>query len=204
MLRSLIELLVPMCCAGCETPGSVLCPRCRRDLTDPFLVRAKGPPWYALAPYDGAARRAVLAYKERGRRELAPVFGELLAAALPRLPPADYLVPVPSRPSAARRRGGQHMLLIANHTGHPVLPALHLDRKAKDSVGLDPTQRAANLAGRLIPTHPIPPNRKVILLDDIITTGATTTACTTTLTNTGTTVTATLALTAARAAMPWS
>lgn len=204
MLRGLLDLLVPMCCAGCGTPDSVLCVRCARGMASPVLIeRAQCPPLYALTGYDGAARRAVLAYKERGRRELAGSFGRLLAGALPLLPGSGErrLVPVPSRPAAARRRGGQHMLLVARQTGHPVWPGLHLDRRARDSVGLDVDARVANLAGRLT-CDPIDTGREVILLDDVITTGATATACTSVLTQAGAKVVAVLVLTAARGGMP--
>jgi predicted amidophosphoribosyltransferase len=151
---------------------------------------------YALAAYDGAARRAVIAYKERGRRELARPFGRLLAAALPVLPGSDpRIVPVPSRRAAARRRGGQHMLLVAEHIGAPVWPVLRLDRRAKDSVGLDPAARAANLSGR-VSCAAVDRGAEVILLDDVITTGATAAACCSALAQAGANVKGVLALTA--------
>jgi predicted amidophosphoribosyltransferase len=206
MLQGLLDLLVPKCCAGCGSPDSVLCARCRQTMAGPFAVeRAHGPPLYALTGYDGAARRAVLAYKERGRRELAESFGSLVAQALLQLPgsAACCLVPVPSRPAAARKRGGQHMLLVARHTGRPVRPVLHLDRHARDSVGLDVTARAANLAGRLT-CDPIGHGTEVILLDDVITTGATAAAGTAVLTEAGAKVVAVLALTAARSSLALS
>jgi predicted amidophosphoribosyltransferase len=167
-------------------------------MAGPYLVeRGPGPPLYALTGYDGAARRAVIAYKERGQRELAAPFGRLLAAALPRLPglAERRIVPAPSRPAAARRRGGQHMLLVARHTGAAVLPVLHLDRHARDSVGLDVQARAANLAGRLT-CEAVDRGKEVILIDDVITTGVTATACCRVLSEAGAKVAAVLALTA--------
>ncbi|SMC85586.1 ComF family protein [Kibdelosporangium aridum] len=194
MLRALLELLVPSCCAGCGEPGDALCARCKISMTGLKPVRRahETPPIYALAEYEGAARRAVIAYKERGRRELAAHFGSVLTEALTDLPKAA-LVPAPSRPAAIRKRGYDHMRLVADHTAATVRPVLKLDRRAKDSVGLDPDERVLNLAGRLI-SEPIA--GAVILIDDVVTTGATATACCRALTRAGADVAAVVALTA--------
>src|SRR5256885_6425964 len=164
--RFVLDLLVPLRCVGCGAPDVGWCPNCAATLGRPFPVdraaTAPGPPVYALARYFGAPRRAVLAYKERGRRDLAAPLGRTLATALtalpePRASPELYLVPAPSRPAAARARGGPHMVAIACHAaialaeaGRPaaVAPALCLDGRARDSVGLDAAERAANLRGR--------------------------------------------------------
>jgi predicted amidophosphoribosyltransferase len=169
-----------------------------------------GPPVYALADYSGPARRAVLAYKERGRRELAGVLGGLLAAALPRLPElapgqTPVLVPVPSRPAGARVRGGQHMLRVAarcvarlsDHGRAAVVhPVLRMDRRVRDSAGLGAAERLANLAGRLryVPSAAV--RGPVVLLDDVVTTGATAAACCAELARAGLTVASVLACTA--------
>ncbi|CAM3623821.1 ComF family protein [Kibdelosporangium persicum] len=147
---------------------------------------------YALTEYAGSARKAVIAYKERGRRELAPCFGRLLTEALPRLPEAD-LVPVPSRRRAVRKRGYDHMALIAGYADATVRPILRLDRGARDSVGLDADARAENLSGRVSCE---PTGASVILVDDVITTGATAAACCSALSQAGARVVAVLALTA--------
>lgn len=172
-------------------------------------------PAYALAPYRGVPRKLVLAYKERGRRDLAPVLGGLLAAALPLVirdvgtTGACCVVPVPSRRAAARTRGGPHMLRLARQCGlHAaelgirvsVAPALRLASGAKDAVGLDPATRTANLAGRVLPVPAaLPPaGTGVVLLDDVVTTGATAVACERALARVAVPVAAVLAMTSPR------
>jgi predicted amidophosphoribosyltransferase len=198
-VRALTDLLVPSRCAGCQCDGPPLCPDCTALFGRPLRVRLGDdlPPVYALGRYRGPLRAAVLAYKERGRRELAGPLGRALADGVRRLGAADgaelardgvWLVPVPSRPSAARRRGGDHVRRLAAGAaealatgGVPaaVAPALRLARGARDSVGLDAAARAANLTGRIGPRHQgLPPaGTAVVLLDDVATTGATAAAC---------------------------
>jgi predicted amidophosphoribosyltransferase len=247
-VRTLMDLLVPSHCAGCQRDGPALCPECTALLGRPLRVRLSGqlPPVYALGRYRGPLRAALLAYKERGRRELAGPLGTALAVGArylaaaggdrPAAPAASaasadagrygvradgvradgvradgvradgvradgvradggqgtagvWLVPVPSRSSAARRRGGDHVRRIVERAaselaagGIPaaVTPALRLDRGVRDSVGLDAVARAANLAGRIRPREADlpPPGTGVILIDDVVTTGATAAAST--------------------------
>ncbi|WP_326938512.1 hypothetical protein [Amycolatopsis rifamycinica] len=80
-----------------------------------------------------------------------------------------------------------------------VAPALELAATARDAVGLGREQRVANLAGRLRfrEAGRPPPDHRIVVLDDVITTGATAAACTRALTAAGCTVSAVLTLLAA-------
>lgn len=215
--RALLDLLLPTPCGGCDAvvePGRGLCAACRGDLARPVPAPdlAGLPPAMALAPYAGAPRRAVIAYKERGRRDLAaPLAAALVAAlgqALPRGP--CVLVPAPSRSGAARARGGDHMLrlarAVAHGTDHVVLPALRLSWRARDSVGLDARARAANLAAHLRVRRSLraapDDGRPVVLLDDVLTTGATALACGRALAAAGRPVALVLVITAVGARRP--
>lgn len=201
----LLDLIIPQRCAGCAAPATAWCTWCARTLGRPVPVSRPGLSGaYALAGYRGPARGAVLAYKERGRADLADHLARALAAAVVSIRAGPVvLVPAPSRPAAARSRGGQHMTTVArrcaaNLPEATVVPALRLDGRAADSVGLDARARAANLLGRLRPDprHPVPPGVPAIVLDDVITTGATATACLAALKSIDVSVAAFLALTA--------
>ncbi len=187
LLADLIDLVLPASCVCCGHPGSVWCSGCQPSSVAAAVELAHGPPTFAAGDYAEELRTALLHYKERGRRQLVDRLADYLtgtvdvavraAADLP----AAALVPIPSRRSAARERGGDHIARLARQVGRhlnlPVLPLLQLTGPVADSAGLNPAQRRANLAGRLRAQSPpdqgIACQTQLILLDDVVTTGAT-------------------------------
>jgi predicted amidophosphoribosyltransferase len=142
-------------------------------------------PVFALGRYAGARRQAIVAVKERGRTDLVAPLSVALAAAVHRLLRWGLLevpltiVPAPTRRFTARRRGGDPVARIAaaavtGHRGVGVAPALRMKALTRDSVGLDSTARERNIAGRvLLRRRRLPDCGEVLLVDDIVTTGAT-------------------------------
>ncbi|MBF6327164.1 ComF family protein [Nocardia transvalensis] len=187
----LLELILPQMCGGCGEPGVGWCAACAGSLGGPpFRVRPRtdpGVPCWALGRYEGAGRRAVVAAKEYGRRDLAVPLGLALARGLDGLRDRErllVLVPAPTRRPAARRRGGDPVARVARIAGSllsdcQVAPALSMRRGVRDSVGLGVSGRKHNLRGRIrvsagsLPDALRHPNAEVVLVDDVLTTGAT-------------------------------
>jgi predicted amidophosphoribosyltransferase len=186
---ALVDLVLPADCAGCGRPEHPWCAGCAARLGGPRTPAARvGPELLAAGRYTGPLRAALLRYKERGRRDLAGPLAAVLAGPLAELAPpgrgAVWLLPVPSRRAAARARGGDHVLrlcrtLSAQRCDVRVAQSLTLDRGVRDSVGLDAAQRAANLAGRVLVrgARLPPPGDRVVIVDDVVTTGATLRTC---------------------------
>ncbi|SCG18251.1 Predicted amidophosphoribosyltransferases [Micromonospora echinofusca] len=194
----LTDLVLPVECAGCRErrPGlrHGVCPECvvalgalRPRAVRPTPAPPDLPPCVALGPYAGPLREALLAYKDHGRHGLARPLGALLAevvaAAVGEARPV-MLVPVPDTAAAARARYGDHLGRLTRHcadrlrrAGWPVRvrrPLRALPRP--DSVTLDSAGRAAaaESAFRVRPRVPsVPDGAAVVVLDDILTTGAT-------------------------------
>lgn len=193
-----MDLVLPRPCPGCGGPGP-WCEPCAATLRArparvklPESVPLGGglPPVWALSRYAGPGRAAIIAGKEHGRRELPALLGQALGGGLLRLhrmallPAEIWLVPAPSRRSAARRRGGDPVRAMAISAarlaaGHGmtvgVAPCLVTDGRAGDSVGLDAAARAANLVGRVrwVASGAPPRGGTAVIVDDVLTTGAT-------------------------------
>jgi predicted amidophosphoribosyltransferase len=182
-IAALLDLVLPRRCVGCGSALGPLCPSC---LPAGPLLRSgpAGASTTAAAAYDGAVRAALLAYKERGRRDLAGPLGALLLRAVQaaveagRAPPRRIvLVPVPSARSVATARGGDHVLRLARRAAaasgvRVVTGALTLTRSVRDSAGLGCAERSVNLANAMA-ARPAMPGVAAVVVDDIVTTGAT-------------------------------
>jgi predicted amidophosphoribosyltransferase len=146
------------------------------------------PPTWAVAPYAGPVRAAVLAHKEQGRHALRRPLSAALArgvlAAGAGAGGVVLVVPAPSRAAAVRARGQDPTLRLARGAvaalrarGHEVavLRALRMRGGVLDQAGLGARERAANLAGAMRPAAAAgaAAGRRVVLVDDVVTTGAT-------------------------------
>lgn len=183
MLEELLALVAPpgcgVCGDGCEVARR-LCDRCDRALRAGAPVRSAVPgveeAWSA-APYDGAARRLVGALKFRARVGLAGDAAGLIAARAPAHLLAGAIVPVPAAPSRRRRRGFDAAEAIANalarRCGLPVAPCLARAESARQ-VGRRRAERLAD-PPRVAALSPVP--KEAVLVDDVMTTGATLGAC---------------------------
>jgi predicted amidophosphoribosyltransferase len=181
LLPDLIDLVLPASCVCCGRAGQLWCSACRPDSQPQSVSLATGPPVFAACEYAGELRSALIAFKERRQRALAEPLAAYLSDAID-VGRREFgagqpaLVPVPSSRSAIRQRGGDHLrrltLEVARSNGMTVLPALRLPGRVRDSARLSAPQRAANLANRMsaLPTSGGWP---VLIVDDIVTTGAT-------------------------------
>ena len=182
MLLDLLDLVLPRDCAGCALPGRTLCAGCQEQLlSEPFLHAPTPappgmPPVLAVSSYEGVVRSLLLAHKEDGRLSLARPLGFALAIAAHAYGTSFELVPVPSAASAVRQRGHDHARRIAAVAARrlrvPCRPLLTPARAVADQSGLDTAGRAANLTGALRCRRPLP-GGAVVIVDDIVTTGAT-------------------------------
>lgn len=197
------ELAFGSVCAGCMSEPGLICAGCRDRLhgsgvnVRPLSADSGSPPVVAAASYTDTVREMILAHKERGRLGLARPLGEALAVAVATLleerscdgPERGRtriaMVPVPSSRRAVRERGHDAVARMSRHAARLLrrggmdctfVPALRHRRAVADQSGLSVEERAENLAGALAVRRgagPVLSGRDVVVVDDIVTTGAT-------------------------------
>lgn len=182
-----IDLLFPVECAGCGAYRRGLCAACRQRLRpQPFQSElGDGTPVWAALGYEGTVRRVILSLKEHGRtdvvRALAVPLAVAVAAALDQAPPPageitawnlEIAVPPPGRASFRRRGYDPLSLLVrAAKLARPVSVLDNLHERAAQK-NLDRAHRQSNLAGSMVGRGPLT-GRRFIVIDDVVTTGAT-------------------------------
>lgn len=169
----------PLCACGAALGAAGPCGRCRRGRSSLALG-------FSLGPYEGALRTLVLELKYRSRLRVAAHLAGLLAqeaGCVALVTPEALLVPVPLHPGRLRERGfNQAELLaqaLAGRLGRPCEPgALVRRRETAPQAGLSAAARRRNVVGAFaVRRQARVAGRPLVLVDDVVTTGATVQAC---------------------------
>lgn len=192
LFYALAQLLFPPKCVLCgallEKGQTDLCPTCRTDGPECGPSRVKFPfldSWVAIWHYEGLVRKSIHRFKFRGRRHYAKGYGKLLAMKLAQQHPEgfDILAWVPTGNLRKLTRGYDQVELLANAVGSelgvtpvPLLKKIRNNRPQSSIKG--EAQRRANVLGayRVIDPEKVR-DKRIVLLDDVITTGATAGEC---------------------------
>ncbi len=190
--KGLLDLLFPPKCAFCgrvmDDPGDGICPTCVKEL--PWsggrsrkcdFVSSVTAPLY----YEGTVREAILRYKFNAAPARGAVFGRVLARELTRREINDYdlITWAPLNPKRKRRRGYDQAQLIAQAAarslGAEAVCLLQKIRNAPPQSGIrTPEKRRANVSGcYAVIDRELVKDKRVLIIDDVITTGATVSEC---------------------------
>lgn len=186
----ILDLLFPPRCLLCDRMGEPFCEDCRAQIR-PEPAGAVVPPGIEDARsaglHEGPLRQAVLRLKFGRKVALVRPLGELLAAQLLTLRgewQPDFVAPVPVHWTRLLERGFNQSELLAETLARclqiPMLPALRKVRQTPPQVGLAGEPRRTNLRGAFAVRLPVS-GRRIVLVDDVRTTGATVSECARTL-----------------------
>jgi ComF family protein len=169
-MKALLDLFVPQRCIGCGQPNESACRECLGQLIR--IVRRDIPgldKCVAAHTYEGWLRRALLRYKSGDSSAVL----SLQTVLVPLLDSVGVgsLVPIPSTQQKIRDRGFDTVMTIARRLPRRVNPVLEFARLPSDQVGLSALGRRKNMSGVFRAHSPV--EASVVLIDDVVTTGAT-------------------------------
>jgi len=181
-IHALQEIIFPSRCLGCGQLGLEICSLCRKNW-HPHIYRQWSQhlptfPIYSAVTYSPIAGKVLLAAKENNLviadQLIYKALGHSLTFALREIG-GDFLIPIPSRRSVARSRGRQFIAALAHQlsaeTGLPAYENLEHTRRVRDQSSLDAKSRFHNLDGSMKSLNFL--SGKAIVIDDLVTTGAT-------------------------------
>lgn len=184
LISELKYLLFPTRCFGCRVLGYSICSICRK-LWNPHLYQSEiiNLTVYSAVPYSPVAKNILLAAKEQSIKSADQLVRSAMRASLQGVfqkYPNCALVPIPSGPASNRRRGrdfiNEMAFSVAKDMGVGVLPLLEHQRVIRDQSKLNISNRRENLAMALSIKPQFRGNyssESVVILDDLVTTGAT-------------------------------
>jgi ComF family protein len=178
---NLLNVIFPTPCVICSKLGAPLCKKCNDNFQLEYRqIDLSGVIGFAISDYSTEAASIINNLKEKGITSLTPSIATFAKQFWPEEFKDAILVPIPSSPSNSKKRGFSHTSLIAKALvrqlpGLRTRELLRSKNKRRDQVGLSPGQRVENMQGAfradLRGFHPN--GRPLVLVDDVLTSGAT-------------------------------
>jgi ComF family protein len=180
-VNELAELIFPTRCYGCNRLGLSICTECRREwIPHYYKTHVPNVIVHSALLYTPTASKILLAAKENSIQGAEDLLISAITHVLRRAnfkSPYFQLVPIPSSKSTQRRRGRSFMVemtkRISQEIDLPINDCLQLTRRVADQSGLTRDQRKSNLEGAFSLKPGAIIRGDLILIDDVVTTGAT-------------------------------
>ena len=195
-LDTVLDLIFPARCIGCKRVGSLLCSECQAQLVVPPPIRDAGSPLTECrvsAVYSGTIREAIHAFKFNNQYRFATVLADRLVNTWRGTGwPITLVTATPLHASRLQARGyNQAALLASRFASQARVPfedaAIRRVRETHTQVGLNYAERQMNVTNAFEADSTIVIGKRIVIIDDVYTTGATLKACADTLLKAGAT-----------------
>lgn len=194
LANTALDLIYPPQCLSCHRAGSLLCSDCQAKIpVPPPLIEADSPiaERRATAEFDGVIQQAIHALKYKSQYRYTEPLGQRLATELSHAGwQPDLIAATPLHTTRLRSRGYNQSALLAEllsaKANIPFCPELlHRTRDTRAQVGLNTHERQANVRGAFEADSKLATGKRIVIVDDVYTTGATLRECADTLRNAG-------------------
>jgi len=193
MIDVFLSMVAPHLCSGCGQIGSSFCDNCKYNISEePFsgcILCTKPTSFgvcddhnssynqaFVVGERSGSLQRLIGGYKFQNVKSTSVKLAELLDTRLPTLPAGAVLVPIPTSPAHIRERGYDHMLLIAKRLGSlrqvPIAKVLVRDNTLTQHHA-NRKQRFEQVKSAFLVKGIVDPTLTYVVVDDVVTTGAT-------------------------------
>lgn len=183
MLAPLKELLFPVHCFGCRAIGIEVCSKCRKFWNPHFYAQTIDElRIYSAIRYSPVARSILLGAKENSYAIADELMIDALLNCLHRLPSQVLrkatLIPIPGSKRAIRKRGRDFIFDLTKEvslrSGVPMVSGIYIERRLLDQSGLSAVDRKRNISGAFAFDKTVQKiDGEILLVDDLVTTGAT-------------------------------
>ena len=181
MLDDLAQLIFPTRCYGCNRLGISICTDCRREwIPHYYKTHIDSMNVHSALLYTPTASKIIMAAKENSLKGADQLLTSAIIHVLQKAKLDSHyyqLVPIPSSKTSQRRRGRSFIVdlckEISTHTGLSVNECLTLSRRVSDQSGLSRIDRLSNMKGAFVLKSDAIVRGDLILIDDVVTTGAT-------------------------------
>jgi ComF family protein len=180
-VSKILDFLLPTQCVVCEKLGAPMCLNCRNNFVPNVkAVELLGVRGFSVTEYNSDAALMVNAIKEKGLTSFIPTVADLIVESLPEALGPAVFVPVPSSKMNTKKRGYSHTTLLAKALARKVHGSsyrqlLTSTKPRLDQVGLSGQERVSNMDGAFKADLRGfgPRSRQIVLVDDVLTSGAT-------------------------------
>lgn len=188
MLDEILNIIAPHHCITCGKLGPIWCDSCKNDIVKPLtspnfallqstiLDSDDFNQLIILSNRDDKMAKLINVYKFRPCRALAKEFSGMLVKDLP-VDEQFAVIPLPSSPKHIKQRGFDHVGLIARYVAsakkYDYMPVLKRNRQATQQIGKNRAERIENAKNMFYVNKILDSSRRYLLIDDVLTTGAT-------------------------------